>query len=88
MNDWLDSDYRKYNPYGISSIKMDILKSIDDSFFEILSGEGGLKAKPKTIEEKVIDIVKGGFEEKFGMSIDEFQTVYDRLVEESPDKLI
>jgi nitric oxide reductase large subunit len=44
--------------------------------------------KEKTPEEKVIDIVKGGFEKKFGMTIQEFQEIYDDLVENSPEKLI
>jgi len=41
-----------------------------------------------TIEEKVVDIVKGGFEEKFGMTIQEFQEVYERIIETEPEKLI
>ena len=50
--------------------------------------EEAVKPKEKTPEEKVIDIVKGGFENKFGMSIQEFQEIYDGLVENSPEKLI
>lgn len=88
MNDWLKGGYDSYNYGGLSTIKLDILKSIDTTIYEMLSNGSGYGVKTKTVEEKVIGIVKGGFEEKFGMTIDEFQTVYDRLVEESPDKLI
>ena len=45
-------------------------------------------APEPTIEEKVVDIVKGGFEEKFDMTIQEFQDVYEKLVEEEPERLI
>ena len=41
-----------------------------------------------TIEDKVVDIVKGGFEEKFGMTIQEFQEVYENIVENNPERLI
>jgi hypothetical protein len=47
------------------------------------------ETKPEpTIEDRVVDIVKGGFEDKFGMTIQEFQEVYEKLVEESPERLI
>jgi len=48
----------------------------------------GVNPPEKTPEEKVIDIVKGGFEKKFGISIQEFQEIYDNLVVNSPEKLI
>ena len=44
--------------------------------------------KAKTPEQKVLDIVNGGFEAHFGMSIEEFQIVYDSIVEKNPEKLI
>jgi len=45
-------------------------------------------SKDKTPEEKVIDIVKGGFEAHFGMTIEEFQKVYETIVEKNPEKLL
>ncbi len=44
--------------------------------------------KEKTHEEKVIDIVNGGFKAHFGMEIYEFQAIYESIVENNPEKLI
>lgn len=46
------------------------------------------KPKEKTKEDKVVDIVKGGFENHFGMSIQEFQEIYDQMVEDCPERLV
>ena len=65
-------------------------KQMDYQVLEQLKAtlEAGINPPEKTPEEKVIDIVKGGFEKKFGMTIQEFQEIYDELVENSPEKLI
>lgn len=44
--------------------------------------------KPKTKKEKVIEIAKGEFEAQFGMTIQEFQEIYEEIVEENPESLI
>ncbi len=43
--------------------------------------------KPTT-EEKVIDLLKGGFEKRCGLSLDEFMETYHKLLEHSPERLI
>lgn len=42
----------------------------------------------KTKEERVIDIVCGGFEKHFNMSLDEFNDIYKKILEDDPEKLI
>lgn len=44
--------------------------------------------KQTTPEEKVIDLLKGGFERRCGISLDEFTRIYHELLEHSPEKLI
>jgi hypothetical protein len=44
--------------------------------------------KTETEEEKVLRIVKCDFEDKFGITIERFQQVYESIVETSPEKLI
>ena len=44
--------------------------------------------KQKTKEEKVIDIVNGGFQNHFGMSINEFQKIYEEILEHNPEQLV
>lgn len=39
-------------------------------------------------KKKVIRLLKGGFEEKFGMSFDDFIAVYNELIENEPQRLI
>ena len=65
-------------------------KQIDYQMLEQLKAslEAGMNPPEKTPEEKVIDIIKGGFEKKFGMTIQQFQEIYDDLVETSPEKLV
>ena len=40
--------------------------------------------KPKTNEEKVISILKGGFEKEYGMSFDKFVEIYNEMKETCP----
>lgn len=42
----------------------------------------------ETDEERIIRIVKRDFEETFGISYDVFKAGYDKIVKESPEKLI
>jgi len=42
----------------------------------------------ETNEEKVIRLIKGGFEEQHGISFEEFQKVYKEILENNPEKLI
>lgn len=47
------------------------------------------KVVPKeTDDQKVIRILKGDFEKKFGMTFEKFIETYHRLLETSPEKLI
>jgi len=42
----------------------------------------------ETEEDKVIKILKGGFEKKFNMSFEKFIEIYNNILENSPEKLI
>lgn len=42
----------------------------------------------KTKEAMVIELLKGGFETKCGLSFQDFMEIYTELIEESPEKLI
>lgn len=42
----------------------------------------------ETDEEKVIKILKGDFEKKFGMSFEKFIDIYNNIINTSPEKLI
>lgn len=42
----------------------------------------------ESTEEKVIALLKGGFEEKCGMSFDTFIKSYNALLQNHPEKLI
>jgi len=44
--------------------------------------------KQKTKEEKVVDIVNGGFQDHFNMSIQEFQEVYESILQNNPEQLV
>ena len=44
--------------------------------------------KTKTKEDRVIDIIHGGFERHFNMSINEFQAIYEQMLETSPEALV
>ncbi len=44
--------------------------------------------KTKTKEERVVDIIKGGFEKHFNMTIKEFQSIYEEMLETNPEKLV
>ncbi|RLC45293.1 MAG: hypothetical protein DRH57_08265 [Candidatus Cloacimonadota bacterium] len=46
------------------------------------------RPKQKTKEEKVLDIVNGGFQDHFGISIQEFQAIYEEILETNPEKLV
>jgi hypothetical protein len=48
----------------------------------------GRKYQEKTKEEKVIELVKGGLENRFGISFDEFMEIYNNLLENYPEKLV
>ena len=66
-----------------------LLKTMQNSdafkeIFELSDNE----VKKETDEEKVIRILKGDFEETFGMSFDKFIDIYNNLLENNPDKLI
>lgn len=89
--DFNDSDLVKDNLNELRQIvATQASKQMDYAVLEQLKAqlEAGLNPPEKTPEEKVIDIVKGGFEKKFGMTIQEFQKIYDDIVENSPEKLI
>ena len=47
-----------------------------------------VELKPLTPEQRVINLLKGGFESRCGISFDEFIKVYNDLLEHSPEKLI
>lgn len=89
MNDdlfglWTDGYYtaNRNGRYYTDDVKRMILDHLEKSDYYTK------KAPEPTIEDKVVDIVKGGFEEKFGITIQEFQEVYERLVETDPQRLI
>lgn len=44
--------------------------------------------KTESDEDKVVRILKGDFEKKFGMSFEKFIEVYNKLLDDSPEKLI
>lgn len=46
------------------------------------------ESKQKTKEERVIDIIHGGMERHFGMTIQEFQEIYEELLRSNPEKLV
>lgn len=46
------------------------------------------KKPAETDEQKVVRILKGDFEKKFGMTFEKFIETYQRLLETSPEKLI
>ena len=50
--------------------------------------EEEVELKPMTPQERVINLLKGGFESRCGISFDEFIKVYNDLLEHSPEKLI
>lgn len=85
-NMWTNSYYQQPDRNG-RVYSPELQKQIMD-YLEKSSNEYYMPPKPPTIEERVIDIVKGGFEKKFGITIQEFQEVYDKLVEDEPDRLI
>ena len=58
----------------------EMAKKIDD---EIVSSMVS-SLKPKTNEEKVISILKGGFEAEYGMSFDKFVEIYNEMKETCP----
>jgi hypothetical protein len=43
---------------------------------------------PLSEEEKVVKLLKGGFEEKHGLTFDKFIEVYNKLLQDNPEKLI
>lgn len=43
---------------------------------------------PETEHEKVVRILKGDFEKKFGMSYDRFVEIYNEILKNDPEKLI
>ncbi len=45
-------------------------------------------ARKETDEEKVVRILKGDFEKKFGMTFEKFIEVREKLLETHPEKLI
>ena len=47
-----------------------------------------VELKPMTPQERVISLLKGGFENRCGISFDEFIQVYNELLEHNPEKLI
>lgn len=44
--------------------------------------------KKKSKEERVVDIIKGGFENHFNMTIQEFQAIYEHMLANNPEKLV
>lgn len=46
------------------------------------------KEKEVSDEDKVIGIVKGGFEKHFGMTMERFNEIYESIMETNPEKLI
>ena len=50
--------------------------------------EEEVELKPMTPQERVINLLKGGFENRCGISFDEFIQVYNELLEHNPEKLI
>lgn len=47
-----------------------------------------VELEPITPQERVISLLKGGFEIRCGISFDEFIQVYNELLEHNPEKLI
>lgn len=45
-------------------------------------------SKKETKEEKVIKIYKSGFQDAFGMSLQEFQKTFKKIRKKNPEKLI
>ncbi len=81
-----------------SSFKKEDLMKIIYDYSDLTKGEDEWgedsytlkkKAAPKeTDDQKVIRILKGDFEKKFGMTFEKFIETYHGLLETSPEKLI
>ncbi len=61
-------------------------KETDDLLIDEL--EKYMKPKIETEHEKVVRILKGDFEKKFGMTFERFIEVYHDMMEQHPEKLI
>jgi hypothetical protein len=101
MNDDL---LRSNSMYGITDIDRDMLwgdgmQEVRDYLsnqvasnmdFEIIKKLKKIidEPKQKTKEERVIDIVNGAFNDHFGMSLQEFQEVYEGILQNNPEKLV
>jgi len=79
--DWIDSKYDSCD-YLSKQISTNMDRDVEKIKAMIDA------PKQKITEEKVIDIVNGGFESHFGMTIQEFQETYDAILENNPEKLI
>jgi hypothetical protein len=84
MNDDWFNGYSKWGD-GDESMKY-IKKFLNDRYLKNEYYQS--RPKKQTIEDRVVDIVKGGFEDKFGMTIQEFQEAYDKILDESPERLV
>ena len=98
MNDddiwgWSNSYVNRNGRVYKDDITKEIMKFLQESdkskYYQQYNAVWEFEPEPEpTIEDKVVDIVKGGFEEKFGMTIQEFQEVYEQIVETDPERLI
>lgn len=66
-----------YSRKMVASIEKDVFESFKKVIFDT-----------ETDEEKVVRILKGDFEKKFGMTYEKFKNVYDIILRDNPEKLI
>ena len=72
---WLDEKFKKQINHARDKVINDLLNKYQKPTLE-------------TDEEKVIRILKKDFEVKHGMTFDKFIETYQKILEESPEKLI
>lgn len=88
------SGYSKSNNHNVRHLhekwKCDKTKIINNAKDRAINDLLNKYNKPtlETDEEKVIRILKKDFEEKHGMTFDKFIETYQKILEESPEKLI
>lgn len=74
-SDWLDRKFKTKIDHTKDKVINDLLTKYNKPTLE-------------TDEEKVIRILKKDFEAKHGMTFDKFVEVYQKILSESPEKLI
>lgn len=99
-DDWKWDKYKDDFFNKTTATKLEELKlakmfaqDIQDSYKQTVIDRGYLdhllKQQPvETEDQKVIRILKGDFEKKFGMTFERFVEVRERLIETHPEKLI